>query len=157
MFIVSPRLRKFLEVEAPGHCQFFPVHISGPRPNDAQFDYWAINWLRAADCLDPQSYDGTFHDDGRPKVMVPIIDISRIPSDFLIGPLKNFRVQEIIRDDLRRKMRAAKFVDPWFERVAHADGRNFRPFIRPDWMTRVDSPPIRGDLLPPAANSVEPK
>jgi hypothetical protein len=64
--------------------------------------------------------------------MVPIIDASRIPSHVLIGPIKDFRVQIIIRDDLKRKMKAAKFVNPWFQRIAHADGRNFTPFMRTD-------------------------
>lgn len=55
IFVASDPLRRFLEQEAPGACEFLPIRIQGPGNESVPHRYWAINFLRVFDCLDPRS------------------------------------------------------------------------------------------------------
>jgi len=128
-YIASSRLRVFLESEAPGAAQYLPVRFAGPRSTTIPQKYWAMNWLRVFDCLDEASYN---EDKNGKFVEVPIIDRTRIPEDAVLGIVKGYQFEVIIRNDLRLKIEKAGLLGPQFYRIAHRDGTDFKPFMKPD-------------------------
>lgn len=142
--VVSDRLRKFLEVEAPRSAQYFPIRLQGPRAHELSQPYWAINWIRVFDCLDPQSYN--VDDAGTRYVQVEIIDSSRIPGDGVLGLLGGFTVTVLIRNDLKLKLQKAGFTGLWFPRIAHSDGRNFKPFMSVDYSEVPEGEGVRAAM-----------
>jgi hypothetical protein len=129
-FIVSERLRHFFETEAPGHLSFYPIRIDGPASEDLK-PYFAVRFERAWDCLHPHAWDEDEH--GR-FVAFPMLDRRKIPADDLIGGVKHYGVNWLIRGDLKQKLvregftgfdfyAKAAFVDdgsaPMFEHVNH--------------------------------------
>lgn len=67
--LASDALRRFLESEVPGAAQFLPVTITAPGLEAAGRQYWIVNCLRVAACLDkarslneyePESGGGVF-------------------------------------------------------------------------------------------------
>lgn len=128
--IVSDRLRTFLEAEAPGAAEYLPVELVGPGSENCPHRYWVVNWLCVFDCLDEEA--SMNEDENGRYVEVPVIDASRIPDDGVIGVLNGYRVVVLIRNDLRLKMKKAEIIGPQFYGIAHSDGTNFEPFIKPD-------------------------
>jgi hypothetical protein len=132
--VVSQIVRELWEAEAPGAAQYLPIRLEGP---GVVKQYWAVNWLCLIDCLDEQSYD---EDANGRFVQVPIIDANRIPDDQVLGAVKDFTPLRILRNDLRLKMIKAGITGVRFSKVAHADGTNFVPFIRPDYSKAKEEP-----------------
>jgi hypothetical protein len=99
-FIVSARLRKFFEAEAPGQLSFYPVRVQGPGSEKLP-PYYATRFESAWDCLHPYSWD---EDENGRFIAYPILDSSKIPVNSLIGAVKHFSVVQLIRDDLKRKI-----------------------------------------------------
>lgn len=125
IMIVSDRLRKFFETEAPGAAEYLPVRIEGPRACEMPGPYWAVNKLSLFDCLDEEeSMD--VDENGDRFVQVPVVDVSRVPSDGVFGLLKGYEVMSLIRNDLRLKFQKAGFTGAWFQRIAEID-RSARP------------------------------
>jgi hypothetical protein len=116
--LVSSRLRAFLEAEAPGAAQYLPVVIEGPGAEGAG-PYFAVNWLRTLPCLD-EAASMNVDPTGRRYVEVPVIDPRRAPADAVIGPLGGYTVVTLVRDDLRKKLKAAGFTGPQFYKIAHS-------------------------------------
>jgi len=130
--IVSDRLRAFLEVEAPGAAQYMPIALRGPRQKEIPCSYWAMNFVRVFDCLD-EEHSMNVDDTGRRYVEFPVIDPRRIPEDGVLGLLKEYEVDRIIRDDLRRKIIKEKFVGPQFYQIGQLDLPHTRNFKKVDW------------------------
>lgn len=130
-FFVSDRLREFLEAEAPGHAQYLPVRMEGPGVGEAQRRYWVVNWLHLLDCLEgPTSAEIRASGTGLRMV---VIDAERIPPNVLVGRLKDRRVTTIVRSDLVRKIKKAKFTGPQFYDVwMKTDEGAPDPHWRPD-------------------------
>ncbi|MCW5765346.1 MAG: hypothetical protein KIT68_05165 [Phycisphaeraceae bacterium] len=151
IYVASTPLRKFLEQEAPGACEFLPIRIQGPGIESVPHRFWAINWIRVFDCLDPRSMEQT--EDG-PKVVVPIIDPSRIPPDGVLGLLGEYEVVRLIRNDLRLKLIRAGFTGLDFYHIAHSNGTDFLPFMRADGtIVLPDERPRRHAPAPAAAEN----
>lgn len=131
VMLVSDRLRRFLEIEAPDAAEYLPVQIDGPRADEMPGPYWAVNMLRLFDCLDEEeSMD--VDEDGKRFVQVPVVDVSRVPPDGVFGLLKGFQIVRLIRNDLRLKFKKAGFTGAWFERIAEIDRSAMRkPAGRP--------------------------
>jgi hypothetical protein len=134
-FFVSDRFREFLEAEVPGHAQFLPVRMEGPGVDEAHRRYWAVNWLHLLDCIDlPRSMDeGT----AGPWMPTVVIDPARIPPDILVGRLKHRLVTTIIRGDLVKKIKKAKFTGPqfyevWLSTDQDAPGPIWKPGVKRD-------------------------
>lgn len=125
MLLCSDRLRAFFEAEAPGAAEYLPIRIDGPRSREMPGPYWAVNMLRLFDCLDEkESMD--VDENGKRFVQIPVVDISRVPSDGVLGLLKGYQVVRLIRNDLRLKFQKAGFTGAWFQRIAEID-RSARP------------------------------
>jgi hypothetical protein len=131
IYIVSSRLRAFLEAEAPDAAEYYPVTLRGPGGMERHGEYWAMNFIRVFDCLD-RDKSMNIRADGTPFVEMPVIDGSLIPPDGVLGLVKDFRVMRLVRNDLRLKIKKAGFTGVRFGEVAHSDGTNFKPFIKPD-------------------------
>ncbi len=70
-FVVSDRLRKFIELHAPLSGQFLPIVVDGPRRHRLDRNYWLVNWLAVWDC--------------QPHSRVAEIDPLRIPAHHRLG------------------------------------------------------------------------
>ncbi|MBL8991380.1 MAG: hypothetical protein JNJ48_07350 [Phycisphaerae bacterium] len=152
--VASDPLRAFLEREAPGACEFLPIRIQGPGIESVPHRFWAINWIRVFDCLDPRSMEQT--EDG-PRVAVPVIDPSQIPLDGVLGLLGGYQVVRLIRNDLRLKLIRAGFTGLDYYSIAHRDGTDFLPFIRADGtIVLPDGAPADTRLPPPRPKSPKP-
>jgi hypothetical protein len=106
VFIVSARLRVFFENHAPNTLRFFPVRLSGPG-SDKLPQYFAVQFLHRWNCLHPYAWD---EDEDGKYVAFPVIDQSLIPTDGLIGTVKHFDAQWLIRDDLKKKLLKENFT-----------------------------------------------
>jgi hypothetical protein len=128
-FLVSTRLRQFLEVEAPGAAEYLPIRLEGPRCEEAP-DYWAMNFLRVFDCLDEDESMNT-DETGRRFVEVPVIDPSRAPPDGVLGLLGGFTVSRIMRADLKKKYDKAGFLGGWRSPIASIDRPDSIHWVKP--------------------------
>lgn len=137
-YVVSTRFRAFLERESPGCAQFLPMRIEGPGAEDIKSPYWVVNWLRLFNCLDEEA--SMNEDEHGRYVEVPVIDPRRIPADGLIGMLKKYEVVTLIRDDLRKKIKAAGFTGPQFFDVASIDVPESINFKKVDWVAKGKGP-----------------
>jgi hypothetical protein len=106
IFIVSARLRVFFENHAPNTMRFFPVRVSGPG-SDKLPQYFAVQFLHRWNCLHPYAWD---EDEDGKYVAFPVIDQSLIPTNGLIGTVKHFDAQWLIRDDLKKKLLKENFT-----------------------------------------------
>lgn len=129
-YLVSPRLREFLEKEAPGAAEYLPVRIEGPG-SDRLPPYWAMNFLRVFNCLDEDESINT-DETGRRFVEVPVIDPLRVPPDGVLGLLGGFQVMRLMRHDLKRKYEEQKFLGGFFSKVASVDRPESVNFVMPD-------------------------
>lgn len=112
--IVSDRLRHIWEHEAPGAAQYLPVQLSGPGVEECPHKYWAVLWRRQIDCLAEESFD---EDERGRFVQFCIINVARIPNDAVLGAVKDFLPQRIIRNDLKLKMKKAGIIGPRFSPI----------------------------------------
>lgn len=129
-YLVSPRLREFLEKEAPGAAEFLPIRIEGPG-SDRLPPYWAINFMRVFSCLDEDESINT-DETGRRFVEVPVIDPSKVPPDGVLGLLGGFQVLRLMRHDLKRKYEEQKFLGGFFSKVASIDRPESINWVMPD-------------------------
>lgn len=129
-YLVSPRLREFLEKHAPGAAEFLPIRIEGPG-SERRPQYWAINFLRVLNCLDEDESINTDACGGK-FVEVPVIDPSRVPPDGVLGLLGGFQVLRLMRHDLKRKYEEQKFLGGFFSKVASIDRPESINFVMPD-------------------------
>ncbi|MCB9844665.1 MAG: hypothetical protein H6811_01580 [Phycisphaeraceae bacterium] len=139
MYVISSRLRSFLEAEAPGAAEYLPVRFEGPRSEEIPEPYWAMNWLRVLDCMDEDACTN-IDEDGKPFIVVPVIDPAKAPEDGVLGLLGGYTVMKLIRNDLRLKMQKAGFTGIWFMRLSHSRdpfSPQYRLVGRPD----KDPPP----------------
>lgn len=104
--VVSERLRNFLRKEAVSELQFYPIRIKGPG-SDRLPKYFAVRFLNAWDCLHPYAWD---EDENGRFVAFPVIDPAKIPRDQHIGVVKNFSVQCMVSDHLKRRIVKARFT-----------------------------------------------
>lgn len=118
-YLVSPRLREFLEKHAPGAAEYLPVRIEGPG-SERLPPYSAMNFLRVFRCMDE---DESINIDasGGMYVEVPVIDPSLVPADGVLGLLGGFQVLRLMRYDLKRMYEEQKFLGGFFMRVASTD------------------------------------
>ncbi len=135
--VVSDRLRLFLEVEAPGCCEFVRVLVQDESGRDTGV-YWAIKWPRTIDCLAEESFDKdengeyVLYDHGDRRVQYPIIDVHRIPARDQIGIIRGYEPMVLISNDLRLKLKKAGFTGLRFDRIAVYDDPDRIPFNPPD-------------------------
>ncbi|MBL8875872.1 MAG: hypothetical protein JNM86_08770 [Phycisphaerae bacterium] len=127
---MSPRLRSFLEKEAPGAAEYLPVRIEGPGSEKLP-PYWAMNFLKVFNCLDEDESINTDERGGK-FVEVPVIDPSRVPSDGVLGLLGGFQVLRLMRADLKRKYEEQKFLGGFFMKVASIDRPESINWVMPD-------------------------
>jgi hypothetical protein len=111
-YIVSGRLRKFIEQHAPGACEFLAVRVSGPGRDGLHADYWCINFLQAWEC--------------QPNPDVPEVDPALIPAGERLGIVlaKHWAIDGsvVCVDEFKRACDAGKFVGVRFEKVRLATG-----------------------------------
>jgi hypothetical protein len=153
--IVSGRLRTLLEQLAPGSAEFLPVRLKGPRSDELPDTYWGVNWLRVIDCLHAESFN--IDEQGKRYVEVPVIDPSKIPADFVLGVLEHFRVQVLVRNDLRLALKKAGVRGTQFYKVASIDRPESITWHKVDW-TESDEGAERRELPPrPPPKRVPPR
>jgi hypothetical protein len=123
--VVSSRLRRFLQQEAPGHAQFFKAEVTGPKKLLAMLTplepYYVVNWLHLIDCIDlkKSEYD-VEHEPGEEPDYTFFrlkLDPARVPPDVLIFRLKYESTTTVIDARLAEKIRRAGFVGPQFDPV----------------------------------------
>lgn len=107
IWIVSDRLRDFLEREAPDCAEFLDVNIVGPQRQSLYKNYWAVNWLHAWDCQPDKDW--------------PQFDVALIPEDGVIGVIagRGWAISGavIARDHLCKRMKEANFIGLRFEKA----------------------------------------
>jgi hypothetical protein len=128
-YIVSSRLREFLEREAPGAAEYLPVTIEGPRCEEAPA-YWIMNFIRVFDCLEEEESMNT-DETGRRFIEVPVIDPARVPPDGVLGLLGGFTVARIMRADLKKKYDAAGFLGGFRHPIASIDRPESITWVKP--------------------------
>ncbi len=111
--IVSDRLRRLIEANAPKHAQFLPaILLFDGEPLDIGC-YWATNWLHMVDCFHRElsEYDriedGSEPDGFRLSFDNLVIDASRIPPEILVCRVKHYENVCLIRQRLRSVLDAA--------------------------------------------------
>lgn len=117
--IISNRFRQLLEAEAPGAAQYLPITIEGPDSDKIGQPYWAVNWLRVFECLDKEHSVTDVHE-GVERIMFPCVDPRKVPDDGVLGLLGGYTVIVLIRDDLRKKIKAAEMTGFACGGIAHS-------------------------------------
>lgn len=108
-FVVSERLRKYLETESPGALEFLPARLLDVNGRDTKLKYWVVNWVRVLDIMDKKASLNR-DENGRVFVEVPLIDMALAPPDGVLGLLGGFEVVRLIRSDLMKKIKAEGFT-----------------------------------------------
>lgn len=129
-YLVSLRLREFLEKHAPDAAEYLPIRIEGPG-SERLPPYWAMNFLKVFNCMDEDESINTDERGGR-FVEVPVIDPSRVPPDGVLGLLGGFQVMRLMRADLKRKYEEQKFLGGFFSKVASIDRPESINWVMPD-------------------------
>lgn len=112
VFIVSDRVRRVLESEAPDNCQFFPIQL-WHNGNVETAVYWALHVVHTLDCADrKRSY---MMPDGH--IVRKVIDETKVPPHISIFRVKDAHTSIIVRDSLRRQLLKVKatgssFISP---------------------------------------------
>jgi|GEM_PF-2342731 len=112
VWIVSEPLRRFLEQEAPGAAEFWPVRVEGPGRSTLHESYWAVNFLHAWRCS---------VNSGRR------IDPDRVPADQRLGIVTDdgqHRRSLLVRRDLKLLLQRARFIGLRYRRLEHLDQRS---------------------------------
>ncbi len=99
-FVVSDRLRTFVEKHAPKHASFLPVRVKGPERKRLHAHYWAVQWRHDINCY------------SNPDVSEA--DVSRFPENVLVTqvPYSHWSKSKIVIVDgaLKPLLDAERFV-----------------------------------------------
>jgi hypothetical protein len=136
LWVVSSRLRAFLEEHAPGVAEYLPVQLRGPG-TQGKGPYWVMNSVRLLDCLDE---DASMNVDrtGRRYVEVPVIDPGRLGPDDVLGNVKGYEVKWIMRSDLKLKIKKAGLTGYSFFPLATVDRPESMRFNKVDWSAEAE-------------------
>lgn len=124
-FVVSDRLRKFLQKEAKGHAQFFEAELTGKKSvlalAEEKGPFFVVNWLKMVDCIDlkKSEYDLDEDEGEEPDYTFYTIKLApkKVPAAALIFRLKHECTSTVIDEELAKKMQKAGFVGPQFGKV----------------------------------------
>lgn len=112
MWVVSDRLRRFIESTDPGSAQFFPVKVEGPGRGRLSRSFWCVNWLRAWKC--------------QPEEEIAEIDTGAIPSGERIGVVAGsgwwYGGKVLVDGGFKREAIKNKLVGLRFSELRLADG-----------------------------------
>ena len=143
--VVSGKMRRILEEFAPDAAEYLPIRLKGPGSDSLPDTYWAMNWLSIVDCLDERSFN--VDRKGKRYVEVPVIDPKKIPPEFVLGVLEHYRVQILLRNDLRLALNKAGIRGTQFYKVASINRPESITWKNVDWSkadedeARPPSPP----------------
>jgi hypothetical protein len=123
--VVSHRMRLFFETHAPGDGQFLPITI---RQQKGRFfdvgEYWCVQWLRVIDCIDWERSRWKKVDNGEGLewfefgFMGAVFDPSKVPDDVQVFRPYGIPAHCVLmKSDLAKKLKKAKFTGPQFEYV----------------------------------------
>ncbi len=144
--VVSGKMRRILEEFAPDAAEYLPIRLKGPGSDSLQDTYWAMNWLSIVDCLDERSFN--VDRKGKRYVEVPVIDPKKIPPDFVLGVLEHYRLQILLRNDLRLALNKAGIRGTQFYKVASIDRPESITWKNVDW-SKADEDEARPASPPP--------
>ena len=106
--LVSDRLRRLIEREAPEHVQFVPAAIRTRQgtPVTDRAPFWMMNVLRIIDCTDYEASEYTIRDEPDGTTFysfdVHVTDSRMIPDDVVMTRILQFANIVLVRDSLRR-------------------------------------------------------
>lgn len=124
-YVVSKRLRQFLETEAPGHAQFFEAEVTGPKKLiqtlDPALPYYIVNWLHIVDCIDlkKSEYDVDEEPGEDPDYTFyrMALNPAKVPRNVHIFRLERDCTTTVIDSRLAEKIKKAGFIGPQFHKV----------------------------------------
>lgn len=111
-WVVSDRLRRFIESIDPRSAQFFPVKVEGPGRGRLASKFWCVNWLRLWKC--------------QPEQEIAEIDTGAIPGGERIGVVAGagwwYGGKVLVDGGFKREAVKNKLVGLRFTAVRPADG-----------------------------------